>query len=176
MEYKNGRMVLHIGSSQGGKEDSIKRFIINFKNFPYAITSRLMLENDDKTFTAAEVLGICKEVNAPMVLDIHHHVCNNDGENLSDMISDIFSTWNNQPLPPKIHISSPKEGPKDRKHSDFINAEDFAAFVELCKPLDIDFDVMIEAKKKDLSLYRLAEDIKEIRPDWNWIDNTTLEV
>jgi UV DNA damage endonuclease len=92
------------------------------------------------------------------------------------MISDIFCTWNNQPLPPKIHISSPKEGPKDRKHSDYINAEDFASFIELCKPLDIDFDVMIEAKKKDLSLFKLVEDINEIRPKWNWIDNTTLEV
>lgn len=176
MQYENGRMVLHIGSSQGGKKDAIHRFINNFKNFPPAITSRLMLENDDKTFTAAEVLNLCKEVNAPMVLDIHHHACNNDGENLSTMVSDIFSTWNSQPIPPKIHISSPKEGPKDRKHSDYINAEDFAAFIELCKPLNVDFDVMIEAKKKDLSLFRLVEDIKNIRPMWNWIDNTTLEV
>lgn len=176
MNYPLGRMVLHIGSSQGGKEDSINRFIKNFNSFPREITDRLMLENDDKTFTVDEVLGICNEVHAPMVLDVHHYQCNNEGEPLEERISDIFNTWRDQPLPPKIHFSSPKEGEKDRKHSDFINAADFIEFIELCKPIDKDFDVMIEAKKKDLSLYRLVQDIKELRTNWTWIDESTFEL
>ena len=176
MEYRNGKMVLHIGSAQGGKEDAMNRFIDNFKKFPIEITEKLILENDDKTFTAAEVLSICKEVNAPMVFDIHHHTCNNNGESFENIISDIFSTWSNQPFSAKFHFSTPRETEKDRKHADFINAEDFVKFVELCKPLNKDFDVMIEAKKKDQALFQLVEDIKAIRPNWNWIDNTTLEV
>lgn len=175
IKYPNGKMVLHIGSAQGGKEDSIKRFINNFKNSPKEITQALILENDDKTFTASEVLSICKEINAPMVLDVHHHICNNNGEDLSVLIKDIFSTWSKEKLPPKIHFSSPKEGSKDRKHSDFIEAKAFTDFIEMCKPLNIDFDVMIEAKKKDQALFKLVDDIKALRPDYRWIDNTTFE-
>lgn len=176
LDYPNGKMVLHIGGAQGGKEASIKRFIDNFKNFPVEITSKLMLENDDKTFTAAEVLYICKEVSSPIVFDVHHHNCNNSGETVESLLKDIFLTWDNQPLPAKFHFSTPRETEKDRKHADFINAEDFVAFVELCKPLDKDFDVMLEAKNKDQALFQLVEDIKVIRPNWKWIDNTTLEV
>ncbi len=176
MEYPDGKMVLHIGSAQGGKEESIHRFINNFNKFPPEITTRLMLENDDKTFTAFEVLSICRETNTPIVFDVHHHVCNNNGETIEDLISEIFSTWNNQSLPPKFHFSTPRESERDRKHADYINAEDFISFIEICKPLNKDFDVMLEAKMKDKALFQLIDDIKIIKPNWNWIDNTTLEV
>jgi UV DNA damage endonuclease len=175
LNYPNGKMVLHIGGAQGGKEEASNRFINNFKNFPTPITSKLMLENDDKTFTAAEVLKICKEVEAPIVFDVHHHQCNNTGETIESLISEIFSTWNNQPIPAKFHFSTPRETEKDRKHADFINGKDFVDFIELCIPLNKDFDIMLEAKKKDQALFQLVEDIKAIRPQWNWIDNTTLE-
>jgi UV DNA damage endonuclease len=175
LDYPYGKMVLHIGGAQGGKEDAMQRFINNFKKFPVEITSRLMLENDDKTFTSTEVLFICREVNAPMVFDVHHHMCNNTGETVESLIKDIFATWDNQPLPAKFHFSTPRETEKDRKHADFINAEDFVSFIEICRPLDKDFDIMLEAKKKDQALFQLVEDIKAIRPNWKWIDNTTLE-
>ncbi|MBV7274940.1 UV DNA damage repair endonuclease UvsE [Clostridium thailandense] len=176
LKYPKGKMVLHIGSSQGGKEHAAKRFIDNFVSLPKEISSKLILENDDKTFTAKEVLRICKEVQVPMVLDVHHHKCNNNGDKLEDMIRDIFDTWDNQMLPPKIHFSSPRDSEFDRKHSDYINSQEFIEFIEMCKPLDIDFDVMLEAKKKDLALFKLIEDIKKIRSDYNWVNKTTLEI
>lgn len=176
LSYPTGKMVLHIGSAQGGIEEAMKRFINNFKNFPKETTEKLILENDDKTFTAAEVLNICKEVNTPMVLDVHHHLCNNQGENLNTLLFDIFSTWDNQLIPPKIHFSTPRETEKDRKHADYINAVDFCEFVELSKSLNKDYYVMIEAKKKDQALFQLAKDIKTIKPNWKWIDNSTFEL
>ncbi|QGU95640.1 UV DNA damage repair endonuclease UvsE [Clostridium bovifaecis] len=174
--YTLGKMVLHIGSAEGGKDKAIERFIVNFKAYPKDITEKLILENDDKTFTVREVLHICKSVNAPMVLDIHHHVCNNEGEDLEDLIEDIFNTWSSERLPIKIHVSSPRDDAKDRKHADYIEAKDFIRFIEMCKPLEKDIDVMIEAKKKDLALYKLAEDIKSIKSEWKWIDDTTFEI
>lgn len=176
INYPEGKMVLHIGGAQGGKEEATKRFIKSFQALPNEISNRLMLENDDKSFTASEVLNICKEVGATMVVDAHHHICNNNGEDLYSMLNDIFSTWDKDILPPKIHFSSPKELEKDRKHADFIYAEDFIHFVENAKKIDRDFDVMIEAKMKDKALFQLVKDIKVLRPTWNWIDNTTLEV
>lgn len=176
LSYPTGKMVLHIGSAQGGIEEAMKRFINNFKNFPNEITEKLILENDDKTFTAAEVLRICKELDAPMVLDVHHHLCNNQGENLDALLLDIFSTWDKEPIKPKIHFSTPRETDKDRKHADYINALDFCEFVELTKSLNRDYYVMIEAKKKDQALFQLVNDIKIIKPNWKWLDNTTFEL
>lgn len=176
INYPDGKMILHIGSSQGGREEAIKRFINNFKEFPEEITSKLILENDDKTFTTRQVLRICKEVNTPMVLDVHHHLCNSGNDPLTPMLRDIFSTWEGQKFPPEVHFSTPREGGKDRKHSDLINPNDFILFLEGCKELDMDFDVMLEAKKKDIALYKLVNDIRRLRSEWNWIDDTTLEI
>ena len=176
INYPEGKMVIHIGGGQGGKEESINRFIHNFNNFPKIITEKLILENDDKLFTAKEVLYICEKLNCPMVLDVHHHVCNSNDDELEDLIEDIFNTWNNDILPPKIHFSSPKDGEKDKRHSDYINPHDFISFIEKTKKLNRDYDVMIEAKQKDLALYRLVEDIKELKKEWNWIDDSTLEI
>lgn len=176
LHYPEGKMVIHIGGATGGKEKSLDRFIKNFAIFPKTIQERLIIENDDKIYTARETLDLCKELNLPMVLDIHHHNCNNKGENIIDMLEDIFSTWVGQKLPPKIHFSSPRDGNLDRKHANYIEAEDFIKFLEQSKVLDMDFDVMLECKEKDIALFKLVEDIKKLKPEYNWIDKTTLNL
>jgi UV DNA damage endonuclease len=176
IDYKLGKMVLHVGSSEGGKDAAIKRFIDNYNLMPLEIGRRLMLENDDKTFTAVETLNLCKALHLPMVFDIHHHNCNNNGEPIEELLGEIISTWDDEKLPPKFHFSSPRETPTDRKHSDYITAEDFIRFIECCKGYNRDIDIMLEAKQKDLSLFKLMEDIKKIKRDWKFIDNSTFEV
>ena len=177
LNYLYGKMVLHVGSSQGGKEASIDRFIENLKLFPQNITDKLIIENDDKTFTAKDVLDLCKRINKPMVLDVHHHICNNEGEEIEELLPEVFKTWENEILPPKIHFSSPREFENDRKHADYINSSDFIKFLEKAKEVcDIDFDVMIEAKQKDLALEKLMKELKELKPEWNYIDKSTIEI
>lgn len=176
MNYNEGKMVIHVGGATGGKEEGIKRFIKNFNEYPYEITSRIIIENDDKTYTAKEVLNLCETLRIPMVLDVHHHNCNNNGESLEDMLESIFNTWNNEELPPKIHFSSPREHERDRKHADYINPYDFVKFLEIAKKLDRDFDIMLECKQKDDALFKLADEIQEIKPQYNRIDKTTFEI
>ena len=177
LNYLYGKMVLHVGSSQGGKEASIDRFIENLKLYPQNITDKLIIENDDKTFTAKDVLDLCKRINKPMVLDVHHHICNNEGEEIEELLPEVFKTWENEILPPKIHFSSPREFENDRKHADYINSSDFIKFLEKAKEVcDIDFDVMIEAKQKDLALEKLMKELKELKPEWNYIDKSTIEI
>ncbi|GIM28029.1 UV DNA damage endonuclease [Clostridium polyendosporum] len=174
MEYSEGKMVMHVGGGVGGKEKALERFKANFNKTPQEISSRIIIENDDKTFTTKEVLELCKDLSIPMVLDVHHHICNNNGEKLTDLLGEIFQTWEGESLPPKIHFSSPREGEKDRKHADYIEAESFIRFLDIAKELGMDFDIMLEAKMKDLALFKLTEDIKNLRPRWRWIDNSTL--
>lgn len=174
MEYPNGKMVIHIGSSEGGKKKSLERFKMNFLKMPKEISSRIIIENDDKTFTSKEVLELAKDLSIPMVLDVNHHVCNNDGEKIEDLLEDILNTWKGQYFPPKLHFSSPREGVKDRKHSDYINPQDFINFLDIAKEIGKDFDVMLEAKMKDLAVLKLVMDIKNLRPEWKWKDKSTL--
>ena len=173
MHYDKGKMVLHVGGATGGKEAGMERFIHNFSTYPERVKNKVILENDDKTYTEAETLKLCKALNIPMVLDVHHHNCNNNGENINDIWAEIVNTWNNQPLPPKIHFSSPREGKFDRKHADYINSEEFMKFINSAKELHRDFDVMLECKEKDIALFKLVDDIKEY---YHWIDETTFEV
>lgn len=177
MDYDDGKLVIHTGSSVGGKEKSIIRFINNFRIMPERIKKRIILENDDKVFTAKDVLNICQEVKIPMVLDLHHHRCKNEGEKVEDFLEDVFNTWSNEGLLPKVHFSTPKDGEYDRKHADYIDCKDFIQFLDIAKKsIDRDFDVMIEAKKKDQALFKLVEDLKSTDYKCKFIDNSTLEV
>jgi len=170
MEYSPGKMVLHIGSAAGGKDDALKRFEKNFLGLPGEIASRIILENDDKTFTANETLRLCKTLEVPMVLDYHHHICNNNGENIYKLLPDIIDTWKGETLPAKLHFSTPKDGPKDRKHADYIDAQSFVEFIDNCKFIKKDMDIMLEAKKKDLALFELADSVRKLRKNWEWTD------
>lgn len=177
INYKNGKMVIHIGGAQGGKEESMKRFVDNLKYFPNDIVKKLILENDDKIFTATDVLDICRDTKLPMVLDVHHHICKNEGTDLKKILKNIFNTWDNDVLPPKVHFSTPREFKNDRKHADYINAKDFLEFLYLAKEVvDRDFDIMIEAKKKDLALEKLVKDLKDIDSKIEFLDKTTIKI
>ena len=73
-------------------------------------------------------------------------------------------------------VAYPRDTLKDRKHSDFIDGQQFVDFIEMCKDFNKDIDIMIEAKKKDLALFDLVNSIKSLRKEWTWIDNSTFIV
>ncbi|MFT9493926.1 UV DNA damage repair endonuclease UvsE [Anaerosolibacter sp.] len=160
---KIGKLVLHVGGSYDSKFKAVQRFIQNFINLPTHIRDRIILENDDKIYTAQEVLDICRQIKAPMVLDIHHHWCNNNGEHIGNLLEDIFNTWGEQSLPPKIHVSSPKCDKNIRAHADNVDVKFFYDFVSTAKEINRDFDVMIEAKNKDKALFKLIDDLRNYK-------------
>ena len=170
IHYDEGKMVIHVGGGAGGKEAGLQRFIDNFRTYPQCIKEKLIVENDDKIYTAKEVLELCNTLNIPMVLDVHHHNCNNENKSLEDLVEDIFNTWNETSLVPKIHFSSPREFTNDRKHADYIDAKEFVKFIDMVKGINRDFDVMLECKEKDLALYKLSEEIKIMKPEYEWLD------
>ena len=92
---------------------------------------------------------------------------------VSDAARAALGTWPSDVVP-KIHFSSARldgkevkrgkntvlEAPRLREHADYIDPWTFAEFMEQLQ--DIHFDVMLEAKAKDLALLRLREDLKKI--------------
>ena len=151
------KIVLHVGSKVGGKRLGIKRFIDNFNKLDKDLQKLIVVENDDKSYNIRNVLSLCEKLNIPMVLDYHHFKVNKNNEKIEDYIERIFNTWEDTP---KIHFSSPKDKKNKRSHNDYINVDDFIDFIEKIKFTKRDFDVMIEAKKKDDAVFRLIRELK----------------
>ena len=146
-------LVLHIGGVYGNIDAAIQRFIDNFKRLPKDIQSKIVLENDDKSFTISQVLYICRKLNRPMVLDLHHYRVNNNNENLEDYIDRIKNTWSGKI--PAIHLSSGRDNDLDRKHADYISQEDFQWALDITKG---NFNIMLECKKKEQAIFKLLGD------------------
>jgi UV DNA damage endonuclease len=170
---------IHVGGSYGDKEVAGDRFVRQFRQLESRIAQRITLENDDKTFTAAETLAISEEVGVPMVLDIHHHAVNPGLERAEVLWPRILKTWDHSVwnikqnglaksghtpewLPPKLHVSSPKTATEPRSHADHIEIEPLMKFLVDIAGSTAAIDVMIEAKRKDEALFRLIDDFRAI--------------
>ncbi|EKN70113.1 putative UV damage endonuclease [Neobacillus bataviensis LMG 21833] len=157
---ERGIINIHIGGAYGDKETSLKRFHQNIKNLPSEIKTHMTLENDDKTYNVEETLVTCEKEKIPMILDYHHYMANQGEVNLSLFLQRIFNTWNTIP---KVHISSPKSDQAYRSHADYVSLDFILPFLKIAKDLNQDFDIMIEAKQKNLSMLQLIEEIASIR-------------
>lgn len=155
------KLVLHVGGLYKDKSLSMERFKTVFSQLPGIIRKRIIIENDDKSYTARDVLTLCQDVGTPMVVDVHHHRCCHDGSRLEDMLPGIFATWGD--TIPKIHFSSGRGSSGTRAHAEQINRDEFLEFLDIAKECNRDFDVMIEAKQKDLALFALMEELEQSR-------------
>ena len=138
---------IHMGGVYEGKHETAARFLANFSKLPDRIKKRLTLENDDKTsmWSMTDLFKqVAKYCTVKLVLDIHHHrFCHH--ESLQEAADMAFSTWQGFCEVPKVHYSESAPNKKPQAHSDFIK--------ERIPDLgDTVYDVMIEAKAKDLAL------------------------
>ncbi|PTX60744.1 UV-damage endonuclease [Melghirimyces profundicolus] len=153
---------IHVGGVYGDKKASGETFKKNFARLKPELQQYLCLENDDKAFTAGETLGIAKSCGVPMVLDIHHHRCNHDGESLEELWPEIVNTWEKETFPPKIHVSTPKSEEDFRSHADYVDPDDLLPFMKMARKHCDRLDIMIEAKKKDDALFELMKELDGI--------------
>ena len=137
-------MNIHGGGAYGDKPKALADFARNLQLLSSRVRSRLTVENDDKTYTPADLLPICKATGIPLVYDVHHHRCNPDGLSVEQATKKALATWNREPM---FHISSPIEGwhgPNPERHHDFIDVEDFPTCWRRKK-----ITVEVEAKAKE---------------------------
>lgn len=163
---EGARLNIHIGGTYGERAKTLERFHDQFSALDERIRSRITLENDDKTYTALETLEVCESLGVPMVLDIHHHMVNNNGEDAVELWPRIAATWQESPLvpvelPPKIHISSPRSDKEIRAHADYVDVDYILPFLEGIADQTPAIDVMIEAKRKDDALLKLMTELQE---------------
>ncbi|WFD09845.1 UV DNA damage repair endonuclease UvsE [Tepidibacter hydrothermalis] len=154
-------MIIHTGGVYNDKKSASKRFIHVFNSLEDNLKSMIRLENDDKSFTVEDVLYISSKTHIPIVLDIHHHKCNNPNNiDIQNYISAIVNTWENTSLIPKLHISSGRDNKFDRKHSNYIDIQDLNYLLKLMNKYN--FDMMVEAKQKDKSVLEIINILKDI--------------
>lgn len=149
---------LHLGGGYGDKTAAIGRFLDVFHGLEPGLRQRLTLENDDTSYTVADLLPLCRELRLPLVYDVHHHRCLPDDLTIEDASRLAAETWQCRRTSPHFHVSSPKNGWGSRQvrpHADYIDPADFPAcwhrYDELC--------VDVEAKAKEKAIARLQFDL-----------------
>lgn len=155
LEYMGGTdLIIHTGGVYGDKVKAMKDFIETYNNLPTDIRKYIRLENDDISYTLSDVLSISTACGVPIVLDIHHHNCNNGGIfDINPLIKSVDESWKITGIIPKCHISSGINSYNDKRHADYISPADFFAFYELTSSIKV--DLMVEAKLKELALLEL---------------------
>jgi UV DNA damage endonuclease len=150
-------MILHMGGVFGDKAATLDRYRENYKRLSQDIKNRLVLENDDVSWSVHDLLPICEELNIPLVLDFHHHNIIFDSDKLREGTLDIMqlydrirATWTRKGITQKMHYSEPTPEaitPRQRrKHNPRV------AHLPPCDPT---MDLMIEAKDKEQAVFEL---------------------
>lgn len=157
-EWTNADTVnIHGGGGYGDKRAALERFRRNLELLSPRARMRLTVENDDKTFTPADLLPMCRSEGVPLVYDAHHHRCLPDDFTVEQATAAARATWKNRE--PLFHLSSPLEGwsgPKPARHHDYIDPKDFPD-VWRGGPLTVE----VEAKAKELAVAKLQRDLAD---------------
>jgi len=140
---------IHLNTTKPTREIAADRFCNEFYNLSESCRSRLVIENDDgQNQYSAKLLYdlVHSKIGIPITFDFHHHNYGPKDLDLLDALKLALSTWGD--IRPMTHMSSPKTiedvDAKSTAHADYIYSkiEDFG----------LEFDVEIEAKKKDLAV------------------------
>ncbi len=138
----------------GGKSDRSNRLVDSISKLPDSIRLRIVLENDEYSYSSADILDVCKRTGVPMIFDAHHHVVHEKLKDFNDpSIAEAFwaarETWAN-PDHQMVHISNGRTHINDRAHSDLIytmpDVFRHAPWIE------------VEAKHKELAIEKLRNE------------------
>lgn len=152
------KVMIHVGGVYGDKEESIKRFIQNYKKLPAFVKKRFVIENDDRCYSLKDCLEIHKKTSIPVVFDTFHHECLNNKESVKKGILLAKKTWKKQDGILIVHYSDQKAGARKGSHSEHINLKKFKKFITTTK--NIDYDLMLEIKDKEKSALKALSLIK----------------
>ena len=141
---------IHCNGVYGDKITAMDRFCKNFDRLPQSAQNRLTVENDDKAsmYSVTDLMYIHERIGIPIVFDYHHHKFCTGGLTEEEALKLAVSTWGD--IKPVVHYSESKSlheennKIKPQAHSDYIS--------EYINTYGLDVDIMIEAKKKELTL------------------------
>jgi UV DNA damage endonuclease len=170
-------VVLHVGGVGGDKAAAIDRFLVGFEGLSEMARARLVIENDDARFGLGDVLDLSRRSGLRIVWDALHHRCYDpDRIPVAEALERALAAWPTDQVA-KIHYSSPRTAIEERRtrkgrrverrpvlpplraHADLIDPIGFEDFLR-GPAAGRSFDLMLEAKAKDLALLRLREQLE----------------
>lgn len=170
-QNKDAIMIIHMGGVFGDKGATLDRFRENYSKLSDEIKARLVLENDDVSWTVHDLLPICEELNIPFVLDFHHHNIMFDNKFVREGTKDIMkfyprikATWDRKGITQKMHYSEPcpeaVTARQRRKHRPRVMT---------LPPCPNTMDLMIEAKDKEQAVFELMRTFR--LPGWDRLND-----
>lgn len=110
-------VITHVGGVYGDHEASRERWVRGWEQCPDVVRRRLVLENDDIRFSAADVLWIHQRTGVRLIFDYQHFWClNPERLALRDTLEAFLATWP-AGVRPKIHFSSPRTEMREVKQA-----------------------------------------------------------
>jgi len=153
------KIQVHVGGVYGDKPASMRRFVQQYRILDPAIKRRLVIENDDRSYTVADCLSIASETGIPVLFDVFHHELNGTGTLDSDYLNRTWRTWQQGDGIPMVDYSSQKPGGVRVHHAETIDTEHFCNFLYRTRPQD--FDIMLEIKDKDRSALKAVQVLED---------------
>jgi len=150
---------IHINTTQPTRELAAERFCKEFENLSESCKKRLVVENDDGANQYSVKMlydWVYQVIGIPITFDQHHFNYGPQDQTMEEALRLAHSTWKTRVL---THMSSPKTledvSGKNIAHADYIYEE--------IKTFGLDFDTEIEAKAKDLAVFKYREQFKVLK-------------
>ena len=157
------KIQIHVGGVYGDKRSATNRFIERYSSLSKSLKSRLVIENDDRSYSLEDCLSVHEKIGIPILFDAFHHQCLNNGETLRQGLQLSGSTWKESDGIPMLDYSSQQKGQRPGSHAKTLNKAIFKKFLLETKGLD--FDLMLEIKDKEASAFKA---LKILRKHQNW--------
>ena len=143
----------------GGKANRTDKIIEVYNYLPNNVKNRLTFENDEKCYNVDQLLKIHDKIGVPVVFDSHHFNFGVNDLDFNTAFSESIKTWKG--IKPLQHISNTEIGKENssynerRSHSNYIR---FVPELQLSAMREDIIDVDVEAKMKNLALFKMREE------------------
>jgi UV DNA damage endonuclease len=156
---KTAKIQMHLGGVYGDKGSAMDRFIATYNFLSKPLLSRLVIENDHRSYSLEDCLWVHEKIGIPIIFDSFHHQCLNNGETLRQGLELAASTWKESDGTPMVDYSSQQRGQRCGSHAKTLNSAMFKKFLQETRGLD--FDVMLEIKDKEISAFKALKILRE---------------
>lgn len=160
-------LCIHGGGVYNNKNGAIARWIENFRRMPLYVQKRIALENCEKGYCVDDLLPTCNVLGIPLIFDFFHYICydhyhpKETQRSISELMPEILQTWKTRSCANVYHNTRPKFHLSDQAignscvgaHSDYV--ESVPDELLQLHQTGVPFDIMIEAKQKDLAMLQI---------------------
>lgn len=97
-------MIIHGGGVYQDRPATLERMRDTIRNkLPQNVKNRLVLENDEISWSAEQLLPICHEFDIPMVFDFHHDMLRPSVKSPRELMPELLALFKKRNIKPKVN-------------------------------------------------------------------------